>query len=160
SEPRTQQPRSWWRLDAKSRVTARAQAAQTTAAVTRTQPGPLSSQPVPDFLEGQRLFDRETFDGNGRTCLTCHSRETGTVSPKDAQARFQANPNDPLFAHDGSDDGLGNGVTRMLADATILMTIPLPPNVRLADSRDRFVVVKRGIPTTLNTPALDPALML
>ena len=48
----------------------------------------------------------------------------------------------------------------MLADATILMTIPLPPNVRLADSTDRFVVVKRGIPTTLNTPALDPVLML
>src|SRR4029453_8789964 len=89
SDPRTQQPRSWWRLDAKSRGTARAQAAQTTAAVTRTQPGPLSSQPVPHFLEGRRLFDRETFDGNGRTCLTCHSRETGTVSPKDAQARFQ-----------------------------------------------------------------------
>jgi cytochrome c peroxidase len=109
---------------------------------------------------GRRLFEKETFGGNGRTCLTCHSRKTGTVSPRDAQARFQANPHDPLFAHDGSDDGLGHGVTRMLADATILMTIPLPPNVRLADSSDRFVVVKRGIPTTLNTPALDPALML
>jgi Di-haem cytochrome c peroxidase len=109
---------------------------------------------------GRRLFERETFGGNGRTCLTCHSRKTGTVSPKDAQARFNANPHDPLFAHDGSDDGKGNGVTRMLADATILMTIPLPPNVRLGDSSDRFVVVKRGIPTTLNTPALDPVLML
>ena len=109
---------------------------------------------------GRRLFERETFGGNGRTCVTCHSRKTGTVSPKDAQARFNADQDDPLFAHDGSDDGKGNGVTRMLADATILMTIPLPPNVRLADSSDRFVVVKRGIPTTLNTPALDPALML
>ena len=46
-------------------------------------------------------------------------------------------------AHDGSDDGLGHGVTRMLTDATILMTIPLPPNVRLGDSSDRFVVVKQ-----------------
>jgi hypothetical protein len=26
---------------------------------------------------GRRLFERETFGGNGRTCLTCHSRETG-----------------------------------------------------------------------------------
>jgi len=110
--------------------------------------------------DGRRLFERETFGGNGRTCLTCHSSKTGTVSPEDARARFQANPHDPLFVHDGSDDGHGNGVTRMLADATILMTIPLPPNVRLADSPDRFVVVKRGIPTTLNTPALDPVLML
>jgi cytochrome c peroxidase len=48
----------------------------------------------------------------------------------------------------------------MLADATILMKISLPPNVRLGDSADRFVMVPRGIPTTLNTPALDPVLML
>jgi cytochrome c peroxidase len=110
--------------------------------------------------EGRRLFEKETFGGNGRTCLTCHSRKTGTVSPEDARARFQANRNDPLFVHDGSDDGEGHGVKRMLADATILMTIPLPPNVRLANSTDRFVTVRRGIPTTLNTPALDPVLML
>jgi hypothetical protein len=110
--------------------------------------------------EGQRLFEQETFGGNGRTCVTCHSRETGTVSPQDAQARFNANPHDPLFIHDGSDDGLGHGVTRMLADATIRVTIPLPPNVRIAGSNDRFVVVNRGIPTTLNTPSFDPVLML
>ena len=110
--------------------------------------------------DGRRLFEKETFGGNGRTCLTCHSRKTGTVSPQDALARFQANPHDPLFVHDGSDDGHGNGVTRMLADATVLMKIPLPPNVRLADSTDRFVMVNRGIPTTLNTPALDSVLML
>src|SRR5688572_31525659 len=83
--------------------------------------------------DGQQLFEHETFGGNGRTCLTCHSRETGTVSPQEAQLRFQQNPSDPLFLHDGSDDGQGSGVTRMLADATILVTIPLPPNVTLAD---------------------------
>ena len=110
--------------------------------------------------DGRRLFEKETFGGNGRTCLTCHSQKTGTVSPRDAQARRQADPSDPLFVHDGSDDGHGVGVTRMLAEATVLMTIPLPPNVRLTDSTDRFVVVTRGIPTTLNTPALDPVLML
>src|SRR6185436_16557322 len=63
---------------------------------------------------GQDLFERETFGGNGRTCLTCHSRKTGTVSPQDAQERFAANPHDPLFLHDGSDDGHGNGAARML----------------------------------------------
>jgi cytochrome c peroxidase len=110
--------------------------------------------------DGQQLFEHETFGGNGRTCLTCHSRETGTVSPQDAQFRFQQNPNDPLFLHDGSDDGHGNGVTRMLADATILVEIQLPPNVRLADDPNaRSVTLRRGIPTTLNTPALDPILM-
>jgi hypothetical protein len=42
--------------------------------------------------DGQQLFERETFGGNGRTCLTCHSRATGTVSPEDVQARFQSIP--------------------------------------------------------------------
>ena len=43
-------------------------------------------------LEGQRLFDEETFGGNGRTCATCHSRETGTFSASDAQARSDRQP--------------------------------------------------------------------
>ncbi len=42
--------------------------------------------------DGRQLFERETFGGNGRTCLTCHSRKTGTVSPADARARFLADP--------------------------------------------------------------------
>ena len=111
--------------------------------------------------DGKRLFERETFGGNGRTCSTCHTRETGTVSPADAQLRFQANPHDPLFVHDGSDDGNGNGVTRMLSDATVLIEIQLPDNVTMADDpAARSVVLRRGIPTTLNTPALDPVLMI
>jgi cytochrome c peroxidase len=110
---------------------------------------------------GKRLFNRGNFGGNGRTCATCHSRETGTISPEDAQRRFAENPQDPLFLHDGSDDGHGNGVTRMLADATILVEIPLPENVTLSDDPNaRSVVLRRGIPSTLNTPALDTVLML
>jgi cytochrome c peroxidase len=110
---------------------------------------------------GRHLFERETFDGNGRTCLTCHSRRTGTVSPEEARERFARDPKDPLFRADGSDDGNGNGVQRMLADATVLVRVPLPENVSLADDPTaRSVVVRRGIPTTLNTPALDPVLMV
>ena len=111
--------------------------------------------------DGKHLFDKETFGGNGRTCLTCHSRETGTVSPADAQRRFRANRRDPLFLGDGSDDGQGNGSTRMRTNATVLVTIPLPENVTLADDPGaRTVTLRRGIPTTLNTPALDPVLMM
>ena len=123
---------------------------------------PQSSEAGPRHVrDGKQLFERETFAGNGRTCRTCHSQSTGTVSPQDAQKRFRKDPNDPLFLGDGSDDGLGHGVTRMLKDATVLVTISLPPNVRLADDPGaRSVVLRRGIPTTLNTPALDPALML
>ncbi|HEU5135795.1 MAG TPA: hypothetical protein VFU13_11670 [Steroidobacteraceae bacterium] len=113
-----------------------------------------------DYLLGRHLFERETFGGNGRTCLTCHSRETGTVSPKDARLRFARNPLDPLFKADGSDDGAGNGASRMLEHATVLVRIPLAPNVRLLQEPDaRSVVVARSIPSTLNTPALEPVLM-
>ena len=114
----------------------------------------------PQPQSGRHLFERGTFGGNGRTCTTCHSRETGTVSPVDAKRRFDTNPDDPLFRGDGSDDGRGNGVTRMLADATILVRLPLPSNVSLLhDPTARAVVLRRGIPTTRNTPALDPVLM-
>jgi cytochrome c peroxidase len=113
-----------------------------------------------DFLKARQLFERETFGGNGRTCLTCHSRETGTVSPADARKRYARNRKDPLFLADGSDDGAGHGTERMLEDATFLVRIPLPDNVRLAnDPEARSVVVRRGAPSTLNTPALDPVLM-
>ena len=109
---------------------------------------------------GRQLFERETFGGNGRTCQTCHSNETGTVSPADAQQRLAKDPADPLFLFDGSDDGEGNGVTRMLADATVLVEVPLASNVSLLDDPGkRVVTVRRGIPSTLNTPALDPVLM-
>ena len=46
---------------------------------------------------------------------------TGTISPADARKRFRANRHDPLFLHDGSDDGQGNGASRMLSDATVLV---------------------------------------
>jgi hypothetical protein len=34
-------------------------------------------------LNGKKLFERETFGGNGRTCLTCHSKLTGTLTLDD-----------------------------------------------------------------------------
>lgn len=122
--------------------------------------GKAHSEDEGNTRSGKQLFKRETFGGNGRTCMTCHGVESGTISPADAQRRFAENPQDPLFLHDGSDDGHGNGVTRMLADATILVEIPLPENVSLADDPTaRSVTLRRGIPSTLNTPALDPVLM-
>ena len=36
-------------------------------------------------LDGKKLFDKETFGGNGRTCLTCHSKDTGTLTLADVQ---------------------------------------------------------------------------
>lgn len=120
-----------------------------------------SGSPPGLILEGQRLFAQGTFGGNGRTCQTCHSAGTGTVSPEDAEKRFQQKPDDPLFLHDGSDDGQGNGSSRMRTDATVLVTIPLAANVSLLDDPGaRTVTVRRAIATTLNSPALDEQIML
>ena len=84
------------------------------------------------FEEGRRLFDEETFQGNGRTCVTCHSVRTGTFSPEDAQKRLAANPGDPLFVGDGLDDGV-HGTSRITGHATVRIEIPLPPRFRLAN---------------------------
>ena len=109
--------------------------------------------------EGRRLFDVEKFGGNGRTCRTCHSKQTGTFSPEEALARLIEDPSDALFVHDGLDDGV-TGTTRITEHATVRIEIPLPPDVILADDpARRTVILNRGTPTTLNTPALDPMLM-
>jgi cytochrome c peroxidase len=40
----------------------------------------------------------QNLGSNGRTCFTCHQPQDGwTVSAQHAQARFDADPNDPLF---------------------------------------------------------------
>ena len=62
--------------------------------------------------EGARLFRNETFGGNGRTCETCHSRSTGTLSPDDVQQLLRKEPSNPLFLHDGLDDGV-SGTSRI-----------------------------------------------
>ena len=160
--------RGWWQARGKMAVPTRMHAARAVAA-TGLAPGqvPAEAQKLSEFLEGQRLFELETFGGNGRTCLTCHSRETGTVSPADARRRFLADSNDPLFVHDGSDDDNGDGfgdgahVTRMHGNATVLMRIRLHDDVSVEGHPEiEEVTVPRGIPTTLNTPGLDPVLML
>ena len=108
---------------------------------------------------GRRLFDVETFGGNGRTCRTCHSNRTGTFSPEEAFARLIEDPNDALFRHDGLDDGVA-GTNRIAEHATVRIEIPLPPDVILADDpARRTVIINRGTPTTMNTPALDRVLM-
>ena len=108
--PPTAPGRGWWQARGRMAVPARRNAARAVAATGLTSGQvPPEAKALSEFLEGQRLFEVETFGGNGRTCLTCHSRETGTVSPADARRRFLADRNDPLFVHDGSDDDNGDG---------------------------------------------------
>lgn len=111
-------------------------------------------------VNGKRLFERETFGGNGRTCSTCHGDQTGSVSPEEAQRRFHRNPYDPLFRRIDSDDGVGTSYSKLLADATIRVTIPLPANWSIQGSAARSVTFRRSIPTTLNVPSLDTIFMV
>ena len=109
-------------------------------------------------LDGRKLFDEETFGGNGRTCLTCHSKRTGTLGLRDIQRIIKkGDPNDAFLTFDALDED--GGTTRVREHGTIRITIPLPPWLSLADDPGAtHVTVFRGIPTTRNTPALDPVL--
>jgi cytochrome c553 len=112
-----------------------------------------------EISDGQRLFDHETFGGNGRTCRTCHSGSDGTIDPQEIAERLATNPSDPLFLHDGLDDFFG-GTSRIAAHATVLIERELPQGVTMLDDPSATsIVVARGVPSTVNTPALDAALM-
>lgn len=111
-------------------------------------------------VQGAYLFTSETFKGNGRTCATCHSLTTGTLSPAQAQAAYKKNHNDPLFRALDSDTGNGASYNKLLTDATVTVNIPLPANVRLANSTARSVTLRRSIPSTFDNPRFDPVIML
>jgi cytochrome c peroxidase len=109
-------------------------------------------------LNGKKLFEKETFGGNGRTCRTCHSKLTGTLTLDDVQRIIDKGDPDRFLIHDALDDD-GVGTTRVQTHATIRYTIPLPQWVSMADDPGAtHVTVFRGIPSTRNTPALDPIL--
>jgi cytochrome c peroxidase len=110
---------------------------------------------------GKIFFNTKLFEGNGRTCSSCHDAATGTIAPASVQARFAANPGDSLFRSIDSDDGAGNSYTRLKNSATIRVHITLPANVSLADDPTaRTVVLNRGVPSVVNSPALDKFLMV
>jgi cytochrome c peroxidase len=101
---------------------------------------------------GKRIFTRETFNGNGRVCSTCHIGNAGTFNPQQAQALFNRNPSGPLFRSIDSDDGAGSSFSRLLSNATVRVRIPLPPNVEIAGEPDnRTAVLLRGTPSMVNS---------
>ncbi len=114
-------------------------------------------------LVGEALFADDTFGGNGRTCATCHPSanddDSGTLNPGEIQSLFSSDPGNPLFQHDAADTLGGTTFDRIRTHATVLIPIDLPANVRIVGSSERTVLLPRGIPTTMNTPALDPVLM-
>lgn len=66
--------------------------------------GGASAQPSLEQLiaQGQRLFTKETFGGNGRTCATCHRPDNNhTIDPKYIA---KLPPTDPLFVAETNPD--------------------------------------------------------
>lgn len=111
-------------------------------------------------LDPEYLFTTETFGGNGRTCTTCHTAETGTISPAQVQALRAADPQNPLFRPIDSDDGASDDYTALLERATFRATIALPPGVVLtSDPSATSITLRRSVPTTINSPALDATIM-
>ncbi len=54
---------------------------------------------------GADIFFRETFDGNGRKCGTCHPAENNTTIEQTFIANLHAtNPADPLFVFETNQD--------------------------------------------------------
>jgi hypothetical protein len=112
-------------------------------------------------MDGKHLFDGEEFGGNGRTCLTCHSAETGTVTPAEVQARFDLDPTEPLFRAKDSDDGTGSSYDRLRTWALFAVKVATHPDCLPADDLEATeVTLFRGTGNTINTAPLDPVLML
>jgi cytochrome c peroxidase len=108
---------------------------------------------------GKQLFTRSEFGGNGRTCETCHTLETGDVTLDHIRTRLLEDPSDPLFRAIDSDDGSGANYDRLLTHATFRVFVDLPSNIRLADDpgATRVALFRSTLPT--NNIALDPFIM-
>ena len=68
--------------------------------------GPALAQTDPLVEEGRRIFFEETFDGNGRTCGTCHPAEHNFTIDADFIANLP--DDDPLFVHENDPENLGD----------------------------------------------------
>lgn len=133
-----------------------------------TSESPLTLQDVASVLRGKRLFEHETFGGNGRVCSTCHEGDTLDLQPTNVQALYAINPNAPLFRPIDSDDGTGLDYSLLLRDATVRSCFDLPANIRvlettspnvtpLPDGRQRLCV--RRAPPSVNNSSLEALLM-
>jgi len=91
---------------------------------------------------GENLFINETFEGNGRTCATCHPPQNNFTIDPDFIASLPAD--DPLFVHEN------NPALSQLENAVLLRDFAMIlANVDgLEDPTNKFVM--RGVPHTLS----------
>ncbi|WP_437734501.1 hypothetical protein [Sorangium sp. So ce1335] len=107
-----------------------------------------------EICAGADIFFRETFEGNGRTCGSCHPVENNfTIDIPFIDALLESNPLDPLFIFEQD------------PELTDLETFELKANALVRENVDGFEdldrkYVMRGVQHTLSlatTIAPDPA---
>jgi hypothetical protein len=95
--------------------------------------------------EGFRVFTEETFEGNGRTCATCHRPETNyTIAPEDIK-RLNRKERKLVFANNVP--GLENRT--LVRELASFNTSGGPES----DARDPSTFDNDGDPTTSDVPA-------
>lgn len=121
------------------------------------------------FVRGGLLFQFETFEGNDRTCGTCHRADSHfDLAPEDVEQAFAEDPEDPLFRPVDADVEGGDSYAFMREDGLVRVHVALAPNVTV-DEVDgvnvqvrpdgRYVVaMRRSTPTSINS-ALNDHLM-
>lgn len=93
-----------------------------------------------DICTGADVFFRETFDGNGRTCASCHPVTNNyTIDPPFVQALFASNPDDPLFVAQPGTPLENLETTELLSRAMVLENVD-----GFQDPERRFV--SRSVP--------------
>ena len=99
--------------------------------------------------KGRRLFMNETFNGNGRTCATCHPPTNNfTIDPAFIAGLPQS---DPLFVAENNPDLAALENPRLMRQFGLILE-----NLDGFDKPGLF----RGVPTTLGLPVstkVDPA---
>jgi cytochrome c peroxidase len=99
------------------------------------------------FMPGHAI---DTTFCDGRSCTTCHVPDRAfTIGPADVEARYQANPNDPLFRDvDRDPDGT---FTTLRTYALFNVIITLPDNVSDVNNPSaRTITVRRAAPSLFN----------
>lgn len=82
---------------------------------------------APAVVQGETLFTKEAFMGNGRTCATCHPTEQNfRLTPADVQSRFTdiATTFDPLFVSENNPSSFDSGFDFNLNTLLVTGTTP------------------------------------
>jgi hypothetical protein len=110
-------------------------------------------------LDGADLFFRGTFEGNGRTCGTCHEPDNNLViDPKFIKREKRKNPSNPLFIADRNFPNKEQRVPKLERPKILKKFGLIVENIDgFEDPANKFVM--RSVPHTLSlaTSILAPA---